>query len=91
MSYQCRFEILFVLKEIKKLSKFQILLFYLNNIIVLKVTKYKSKSGKYVKKDLTNFYTLENLILNSLVKKLAKYCYLDKNIKLFLGLEMKIK
>ena len=35
------------------------------------------------KKIFTHFYILKNLILNSLVKKLAKYCYFDKNVKFF--------
>ena len=38
------------------------------------------------KKIVTNFYTLKNLILNSLIKKLVKYCYFDKNVKFFLQL-----
>ena len=43
----------------------------------------KSKSVKMCKKFFTHFYTFKNLNFNSLVKKLAKYCYFDKNVKFF--------
>ena len=45
---------------------------------------------KSVKKKFKHFNTLKYLIFNSLVKKLEKYCYFDKNVKFLCNFFRKI-